>query len=86
VLDGALQGGSMIAVALANDRDQKLARDISAHHERIRLVELPGVDELAVGALRAVNVGGEEQAGHLLGLLLAQERHRGPPIETGCVL
>ena len=52
-----------MAVAFLDDRDHQLAGDVAAHHDHVHFVELAGIDELPVGALRAVNIRRKEQAG-----------------------
>src|SRR6266567_1775490 len=43
-----------------DDRDDHLAGDVTAHHDRVDSVELARVQELAQAAVRPVDVGGEE--------------------------
>ena len=50
-------------VALADDRHERLAHQVTAEDERVDLVERGGGEELPERQLRAVQVGGEEDAG-----------------------
>jgi len=53
---------------LLDDRDNRLARHVSAADEDLSLVELGGVEEFAPAHLRAMEVGGEKDPRHVLSL------------------
>jgi len=61
----------VLAAAVVDDRDDRLAGHVAAQDENVGLVVLAGVDELAPAGLRAVHVRGEEESHAHLGLLCA---------------
>src|SRR5687767_12033453 len=69
-----------MSICFLDDGNQQLALNISAHHNDVYIIEFAGIDKLAVCALRAMNVGGKEQAGHLFAFLFGKKRHYISPI------
>src|SRR5450756_1821165 len=51
----------VLATAVVDDRDDRLARHVAAKDEDVGVVVLAGVDELTPAGLRAVHVRGEEE-------------------------
>ena len=54
-----------VAAVLGNERNDRLARHVAAEDDRVRLVERPRVHEFREAPIRAVNIGGEEDAHRL---------------------
>src|ERR1051326_7151513 len=54
-----VQGGGVHPVSARDDRHDHLAGDVAAHDQRVAVVELGRVQELAQAHLLAVDVGGE---------------------------
>ena len=78
----AEEGRAERARAVALDRDDRLAGEVSAHDQRVDAIEPSGAEELTPALVRAVDVGGVvEREGLILGggaLLLAKQSQADP--------
>jgi hypothetical protein len=77
----ALEARPPAPSGIPDDGDEKLPHEVPPEHQRVDLVELRGVQELAVRDLRAVDVRGIEDSGGFSRLLslLGEQAHPSPP-------